>query len=326
MEFQLKFRNREARVLAASSALLLLLGLARPIAAQPAPEEVPQTPEATPEAPVEEPDAPEAAPEVPVEAPAAPEVAPAAAEAATEPESAPAERPTPIGAAPEGAQEASRATTTAPARSVAVNEPQTLSQMRLAGPLPPSPTREVRVHIGGGTISADDSGLRQVGLEDEMVGVFNVGASYRDPTGWLLGLQSFSSDASATSSGVDATLQLRGADLLFRYDYELFGRLRPYARVAGGARHGRVELDTAGFTLEDTAWAASVEGAAGLEVSLPLNRVRLAVYNDYGYAWWSSMSFDEASSGSARPVDLGSLDVRGFAWRLGVSFAVILGE
>lgn len=121
----------------------------------------------------------------------------------------------------------------------------------------------------------------------------------------------------------DVLMRTIGARVRYAFDLP-FPILRPYLSGGAGVMLAKNRLYAPNATLEDAATAFAFDVAAGLEAQTP-GRFSVGLYNDYGYAWRGDLDFSDATpradDGPSSSVDLGSVRMRGFQWRLGLFLA-----
>ena len=95
--------------------------------------------------------------------------------------------------------------------------------------------------------------------------------------------------------------------------------LRPF--VIGSVGASRATFDVAGADIEAAAWGVSIGAEGGIEFRTQpealIGTLALSVELAVGYSWRSTFDFEHAPSG-AETIPLGSVDVHGPGYRLGL--------
>lgn len=181
---------------------------------------------------------------------------------------------------------------------------------------------ELRLLVAGSSFRARDASVDWISESRNMERVeAGIGAlvapglsvfaefSHRNTENWILG--SFEND-----------FQIRTIGARLRYAFELpIPIVRPYVSAGAGVVLARNDFYGPSETLESTAIGWGGDVAAGIEAQTR-GRFSVGAYNDYGYAYRSDLTFDDAApatdDGPNGEVDLGTVSLHGFQWRLGV--------
>lgn len=156
-------------------------------------------------------------------------------------------------------------------------------------------------------------------------GGFSLGV--RGSAGWTAAVEYQNLSTSSEPFGTFAGTTLRVQSVSVRGTYRLveWPYVSPYVTAAAGVALGRVEI-AAESLYEDRAAALDVHAAAGVE-ALSEGWIRVGGYSDLGYAWHSSLRFDELRAGRfGESFTLGSVRNGGLAWRIGVRVVVPLAR
>lgn len=134
---------------------------------------------------------------------------------------------------------------------------------------------------------------------------------------------------------LDLDFKLHAALITAEYGYPLLPFLRPHVRVGVGAYWGDVDLFSGGIEYDAKAWGLGFHALAGFDLIWQIgdpkradrdfwDRLSIALTNDYGWAHRPTLDFDsmtaDAPGGRVVDVDLGEVALRGWTWRLGLTF------
>lgn len=186
--------------------------------------------------------------------------------------------------------------------------------------------RSLRFGFAGAAVRPQDNSYQR--LDDDVAarGEFTAGATIA--RGLTLQLEySLGTSYAYTTAGVEA--DFHGAGIRARYALECGSFIAPYATLGLGASVAKLQMETSSasntyfshsgpVTLNDTATAFHGDVAIGVQFKTR-GRIGFGVYQDFGYAFRTPYDFDAATRASGSgSVDLGSVQLHGFQFRMGV--------
>jgi hypothetical protein len=232
-------------------------------------------------------------------------------------------------------------------------QPMTLQPFEMPPPYPsnqrPDQERHLSFELDVYSQDSADPSLKALDSDGMLVGP-SLGIGYA-PLEALPGLRAMFLFQSITNEGA----QRFNGDLALRWDrwrfmlgldygHDLFGFLRPSARVAAGYSLQALEDQSGGAPLLDFTHNLAVLGALGLEAFLdlkhflppddsPWNRLRIGLRYQYGYSWQGESRFDELRDRTerdepdpwaAQDVNFGQIRSDGTFWTLGFQISYAL--
>lgn len=185
---------------------------------------------------------------------------------------------------------------------------------------------ELRIELGSRAVLTDEIALDRL-TGEKTLNFFDLAVSARVVEGLSLGLRYVGADAEGSIGPIDdAEFAFDGADLLVRYTLDLIPWVAPYAEVSGGVMIADFDASAASGTLADTDAAPSFGGALGVQATYVMEHVSIGLFTDHGYHHTGALEFDEVElrteQTQAPAVDIGSLEIDGYRWRLGVLIAL----
>jgi hypothetical protein len=179
--------------------------------------------------------------------------------------------------------------------------------------------REWRITLEVASVSIQDPGYLNIADSGWLVGA-DIGAQVGVGSGFLVGLRTrFGGSSGGTNFTHDIQTDLEFVDLLAtaRWHTALKPWVRPFVEVEVGASRATLMFHTSSEGEER--WGAAAGGQAGLEFRLPPglwfdSDFSVGIEISGGYHWRQEFDFNDTDG-----VDLGSLDLHGALWRVGVS-------
>ena len=178
---------------------------------------------------------------------------------------------------------------------------------------------------------------------DDQTTAANVALGYEIYPNLRLGLEyEASAEVDQLFSAWDMNFAQKAVLASIEYSYPLLKWFRPHVRIGAGAFWGDLDLEIDGVTYDDTDMGFQFYAVAGYDLIWYLgdpdgpkanffDHLGLGITNDYGWVQRTALTFDEivpveGESSDDEPVaqngppqDMGSVDLYGWTWRLGVS-------